>query len=996
GRTATGDAGRSVYRVTLRQVAGPTHQVGGEPASLQIELGPDEIRSNGMSIGLEWLSSALPEAWSEILEPFNPQGLVELNGFTWRRSGSVELAIGLAGLSGSVPIEPDDSLPSRFARYLQFRIASGTLRLERGEAAASTQRPSWKIEADARGDLSGASFELRAQAARIGETDWSARADEPHSLRELFTAAAASGSLSIRDLKLPDLEKHKAFLTSARLPEPVRAFFADYRPRGRANLELTVDSDGNSMHGVFEPLGAACRYFRFPYDVEDIHGQVLFGANGTELKGLSGRHGATRILANGKIHHPNRWTGFDLTLQGDGVLFDRRLYDALPPNFQQLWRTCDPCGACDAAVVLSRENGSEALGVQPTHVRVDANLLAASLSIEDGARLHDVGGRVLIDAGRLTIPELTGSWEGAAVRFRGSIDAPDEQGVVRRDIRLEAAAAPLNHRQVLRADDGGELGAVSFEGVGDVFSHLTADEHGSHASHQIHVLGGKLIGLDGDCAWEHASGEIAVAEDGIQVRSLRADRAGGKFEAQGDLPGGHKPAQLSIKVEDAAIGRMLAGLVPSRWSEVRDSLGFSGAGRVSLDFGTAAETGGQVVGVALRSAGMKPAALPLDFENVESRLTISADGAVIHECRGEYRGVKPIELSGRILWNQPDRSARLTLQCPPMQLTSELIDALPRPLAGLLRRMRAHGDVAVGFDPLELVSAERGEWKIAGRTTFRNAALRLGLPMDELQGELSGYCRILPGGGVEGDADVTIEAGWIDGRPVHKWVGRLTISPGDPLVRIDDVRGFACGGSVLGWARFDPQSSDYELSLTLSDLSLAEYLKDDATKREQQRPGRLDGRIFLRGRGEDVQTRSGGGELRIRGGSLLASSVTRPLYEASRRGSTPLGAAVEQADLRFALEGDEMLFNRIDLRTRDMRLVGTGSWNQRDDRISMTLVAASTEEARRLGAIGALLESAQQELVQYRVEGTTDRPQVTAEPMHNLTEPLRRLFRGEP
>jgi len=66
----------------------------------------------------------------------------------------------------------------------------------------------------------------------------------------------------------------------------------------------------------------------------------------------------------------------------------------------------------------------------------------------------------------------------------------------------------------------------------------------------------------------------------------------------------------------------------------------------------------------------------------------------------------------------------------------------------------------------------------------------------------------------------------------------------------------------------------------------------------------------------------------------------------------------------------------------------------RDDSLSMTLLGARPEHWPRVAVLSDLIEVAGQELLQYRVTGTAASPQVQVEPLHNLTEPLRKLLGG--
>ena len=95
-------------------------------------------------------------------------------------------------------------------------------------------------------------------------------------------------------------------------------------------------------------------------------------------------------------------------------------------------------------------------------------------------------------------------------------------------------------------------------------------------------------------------------------------------------------------------------------------------------------------------------------------------------------------------------------------------------------------------------------------------------------------------------------------------------------------------------------------------------------------------------------------------------------------------------------EGNKLRFSRVDILARDLRLVGYGTWNTQTDAISMTLLGATQDDAPRLFLLTDILESAREELMQYRITGTYAQPHVSVEPLHNLTGPIKDLLQGSP
>jgi hypothetical protein len=263
--------------------------------------------------------------------------------------------------------------------------------------------------------------------------------------------------------------------------------------------------------------------------------------------------------------------------------------------------------------------------------------------------------------------------------------------------------------------------------------------------------------------------------------------------------------------------------------------------------------------------------------------------------------------------------------------------------------------------------------------------------LTDVEGELRGSAALGPERPWELKADFSIRKGVLAGRPIERWEGQLRHTPGDRWVRLDDLRGRLCDGDALGEFTIDPETGEYELSLTLQDVSAAELLPASKEQPGRGVRGRVDGRVYIRGKGDAVASRQGGGEVRIHGGSFLQTPLLASLARAGRTEEAPINDAVDRAEVRFLLEGEEVRIVRIDIQSRDLRLVGEGTWSLRDDALHLTLVGAHPENWPRVAVLSELLEAAGQKLVQYRVTGTLGAPQATTEPLHELSATLRAL-----
>jgi hypothetical protein len=329
-----------------------------------------------------------------------------------------------------------------------------------------------------------------------------------------------------------------------------------------------------------------------------------------------------------------------------------------------------------------------------------------------------------------------------------------------------------------------------------------------------------------------------------------------------------------------------------------------------------------------------------------------------------------------------------------LDISPELIEAMPEALSRLLKRLEPSGRLQVEFDPVQLTQNDGEIWLFSGHLALESAELDLGLPLTEFNGQVAGTCTALPNSGVVLQATISLEHGQLAGRPIENWEGILQHQPGDRWIRLEDLHGRLCGGDALGFVHVDPATNAYELSLTLQNVNFAQFMPRQPESDQPPRRGQVDGNVFLRGSAGKTASRNGGGDLRIRGASFLQTPVLDKVTEAKRLEDQDFSDTLDLAELRFVWQGNELQLTRVDVQSRDLRMVGQGIWNMENDRIELTLVGAHPRHWPRIAILTDLLETTGRELVQYHVHGTASAPQVTIEPLYRLNKTLRALLTG--
>jgi hypothetical protein len=989
----------------IRSAAGIEPAPGAAPAELHLQAG--RLIAESDWIDLDPNQTLVPEGWAELARRLRLSGRVRLKRIVLDSGGTATAEVECDDLRCAIPVEAEisDSAVDCFARLTN---TAATISLERNGRSTAGQSggPRGRLKLQLAGQLNDAAVAIGFSVDDIADRPRTrAGVDAPAAteLLDRFEFGAYQAEVRVEGLTLPTLRDNPRFVTSERLPEALRNWMGEYDADGVVNLHVTAEKDGSKgalrYRGELEALDGSCRYADFPYRIADARGYVRFSNDGITFDGVHGRHGGSRIRLDGRLADSTSETGFELSFRGHNVVSDADLYAALPARYQALWRRASPVGLWDVQVGLQREQGSAETGSLPTEVRVDARLLTGSLELHDGRRLENADGLVHVVGGRIELDDLHGYMDGALTRVNGYLQSTDGDSP-QYNVHVEVADAAVRQTSELRDEAGHLIGQFDFAGTGNVWAQLgSADAGPGH--YAIQITDGVLTGFDAGEPWRQAEGWISVRADEQRICALTARRDSGDLVVTGTLPaqlGLQTPITLDLRASDEDLGRLLQGLVPGRWSKVYEALGLSGCGKLTAQFRPRAVAGAsdqQAAEIQLEAEHMRPTPMPLDLHDIEAELSLHADGFELYQAGARYGQAGRLALSGHGGWSEGNVWTDIDVDARDVEIDPQLVQAMPKPLAALLKRMVPRGRIQLKLDQVLRTEAQQSAWDIVGQILLDDAELNVGLPLTAFAGRLKGRCGIGPDGGVKLDAGFSIDRGRLAGRPIERWEGRIVCQPDCKTVRLEEVRGRLGGGEVAGFAEIDLDTLRYELSFTLHDVSLDQFLRDKPNETAQTIRGQLDGHIFVRGSLDDPTERDGGGELRIRGTSLLSSSVTASVVDASRRENRSISQEVERAELRFVWEGAELKLTEVDIHSRDLRLIGAGRWNMRSDAISLTLLGATPEDFPRLFLLTDLLESAGQELLQYCVEGTVAEPRVTIEPLHNLTEPLRRLLKGD-
>ena len=290
----------------------------------------------------------------------------------------------------------------------------------------------------------------------------------------------------------------------------------------------------------------AMSYDAFPYPVEGITGRLNAIGSNFQFKELLGRHGDTRITAEGVYGKVNQNVGeLKLRIVTHGAALDKTLYDAMPASLQRVWREFRPTGLVD---VVSDVHW---LSDRPVDIRMSSiELTKGSLSLkmlpfrlDDLRASYSYGpdenglpkviaksiearhGETKISAAGYSTVEADGNWRAHYDKFTIDNLIPNQEllDALSQLPGLRQLFASLDPKQSLRID-----GVMDFKGASDPDVPITAawdlDTHFSggtiHTGLDFKNLRGKVWSKG---EWNGDEAKIAGKVDFASARILDYD-----------------------------------------------------------------------------------------------------------------------------------------------------------------------------------------------------------------------------------------------------------------------------------------------------------------------------------------------------------------------------------------------------------------------------------------------------------------------------------------
>jgi hypothetical protein len=785
-----------------------------------------------------------------------------------------------------------------------------------------------------------------------------------------------------------------------------------FTPVGKMDLDVQLKREADAMPTMIgavglRNMGVTVKWF--PYAMERVNGTIRLEKGRAVLEGLTASHGPAQIIISGYVAN---WSDYEVAVESRDVPVDQPLYDALPPKAQAAWRELEPQGTVGALVrVKPVEGHSPDVDVE---LRPDGRASVCYRGFP--YRLEHLLGRVRVHGPLVEIDGIRGGSGSASCTIAGELTVTPEG--VAADLAIEARRLGVDQALIdaVNTASGRNDWIILPAGTVEQAVATIYKQAGGKLDFTIRT---SLEGVSGGMTFapylfEEGKGELTIEPGRLIFRDFRAGRGDTTIALNGQVLLSEQPGlDLNVQARRLLFGPELRQVLPTGIRATWDQ--FAPAGPADLDLTLRHNLGDgppDDYRLEIRPQGMQARwrRLPLAPRDIRGKLVLTpghVELADLHGCDGQAA----MSLTGSIDLGPQGASGRLSAQATGVEIDAPLLSAAPPQVGAIARRFDPGGRVDVQLDSLEFhhapsvaatqLSAAASQpaiassrpadtWRAGGTIRLHDAVVVLDFGRRKLDGQIAGSAEF----GRQGlglDLALDLDRLDLDGREVRRLVGRCVKTPDSRSVTMQDFTAQVGTGRAAGWAQIDlGDPCEYGLHMSVQDVPLENLLKA-ASQPGQPVGGLLEGSLELTGTVGRIDSRRASGLLRITQAHMYQLPVVLGLFHVIPI-ALPGKTYLSEGQIDYHLEGQRLTFDEIHVSGPASSMVGSGTVDLRREMLNLVFLTGPAGKLPPLARLAMPLGPLSGEIMQIRVFGRLDKPQVQPVALRSLDEALHVLL----
>ncbi|MCP4258188.1 MAG: hypothetical protein GY774_11930 [Planctomycetes bacterium] len=807
-----------------------------------------------------------------------------------------------------------------------------------------------------------------------------------------------------------------AFLGKSGPFAALQKFFNLYQPYGQVDVDL--EASGNlsrlsqsKLSGKVHCKDVAFCFYKFPYTVEHLVGQIDFTKNSAVLNNLRGKHGDVELFFNGwsRDFGPD-WT-YQTRITSDNIALDNDLYSVLNTKQKESWQALSPSGFAAIEYQFNRSsptNREIKLTVEPRG--------AEAVYRHFPYPLKNLTGRLFFEHGNVTFSDVVSQVNESKITINGEV-ATDSANSSEYDITVEVNNVPLDSTlehslPKVQRDLYNEIhpagladGRIKILGQDNEPPIFTADLSFKKASLKSDRFSSSVSDI---------SASAVFTPELITVSNFTGKYGDGLVSLTGRIWPDQKSQQsryeLSLNFEQIMLNDDLFGFVPESLKETITEIKPQGKLNLIVDLNKEKPAIPLEYSVTMdclgASADFPQFSYPLkditgSMSITKDRITFKEMAATLDDNISATEDDSTIRLNGRIaLADNSFSSALLNISAKDIFLDECLIIFLPQHIEPLYDELSPGGRVDLDFKNVRILPTDDGQksFDFTGDIAFKKCSFKLSDTETELDAVLKIKGLYNTGEGLS-SCNATFNGGalGIQGKSFTNLKADILYDPDLRRWSTEDLIADYYGGKSIGKFELKQpagKASEYLLQVVFDNVDLQQFLsdtKDKETAENRYTSGRMDGSLSVNARIGDSSSRVGVCRLTMRDMQVGQLSPLGKLLHVVNL-TEPKDFAFDQMFVDSYIRRNDLLVKKLDLSGQAVAFYGSGLMDLKTRNVDLELTARGRRLATDDPSVWqSLTEGLGRAVIKMKVTGDFYDPDVKTETLPVIGETLKIL-----
>jgi hypothetical protein len=834
-------------------------------------------------------------------------------------------------------------------------------------------------------------------------------------------------------LSMPDLQSRRsaaldrlasvgpAFLGKTGLFTALQGFLDRYQPQGLVDIGLEVSGNmgrlsRSKLTGKVQCKDVTFGYYKFPYTIDHLTGQIDFTKNSVNLNNLCGKHGDVNFFFNGWASDFGPDCKYQIRITSDNMPLDTDLYKALNAKQKEFWAAFSPAGNTGVNLQLNRQSKTD----KETQLQLEL-LGTEAVYRHFPYQLKNLTGKLFFNSNNIMFSNVISQINDRKIALNGLIETSDTDRPTTYDFIIKVNNIPFDtNLQAALTDKQKNLykqlspvgftdGWIKISRQDSEPASFTADLSFNNASLKLDQFPLPVSNITAKAIFTPYL--IVIKEFSGLYCDDPVSLSGHVYLDQEYRQSNYN---LTLKLEQTQLSDYLFDLMPDSLKKIITEL--KPAGRVNLiaDLNKESLTKPPDYGITLECLhnSVTIPKFPYPLNDINGTLTIKDNSIKLKDITATTDSNVPIDpnlpkikLNGEIiLTNNIYNSIILKISAKDLIFDDQFARALPQNVRPLYGKLSPAGHFDLDFDKIRLFRMDNGSKSIEfiGTVNIRDSSINVSGTTIELNAPIETKGTYKSGEGFS-SCQNELDGGTLKilGKTLTNLKGNICYDFDSRYWSTQDFIADFYGGKLNGSFEFKQpagQAEQYVLQTGFENVDLKQFLSDTVSGQTPEKghtSGTMTGSLSLNaGLGEN-SSRIGSCRLSISNMQIGKLSPLAKILQVLQL-SGQENYAFDRMYVDSFIQRNSLFVRKLDLSGRNIAFYGSGTMDLKSRNVNMSL----TSRGKRLATddpslLQSLTEGLAQGMVRMDITGDLYDPVVTTKTLPVIEQTLQ-IFGTKP